>query len=186
MINAINAGIYNALKLWPETWTADTAYALGDIVKPTSYANHTYKCTTAGTSDSTTEPVWGTTNGGTTADNDVIWTTCDAKCYNTMAPQIDNMPCVIFGVDALTPLGTFADPAAIESIILQVSCFSGISPADVAEIADEVSDAMDTALSITGYTVMRCSRDYIGTVIWDSVTKTYQIKLRFKLLLDKT
>ncbi len=58
MLSAVNVGFYGALKLWPETWAAGTTYALGDIVKPTSYASHTYKCTAAGTSHAATEPTW--------------------------------------------------------------------------------------------------------------------------------
>jgi len=62
------------------TWVASTAYTVGQFVKPTTMNRHSYKCTTAGTTDST-EPTWGTTNGGTTTDNTVTWT-CAATNYN--------------------------------------------------------------------------------------------------------
>ncbi len=52
-------------------WTALTAYAVGDIVRPTLYASHYYKCTVAGTSAGA-EPVWPT-NGTTVNDGTVTW-----------------------------------------------------------------------------------------------------------------
>lgn len=55
-------------------WVASTAYNLGDYIIPTASNGYQYKCTTAGTSG-TTEPTWGTTPGGTTADNGtLVWT----------------------------------------------------------------------------------------------------------------
>ncbi len=56
-----------------QIWTANTAYALNDIIRPTSYASHYYKCTTAGTT-AATEPVAWNTSGGTTPDGTAIWT----------------------------------------------------------------------------------------------------------------
>jgi len=58
-----------------DVWVASTAYALGAYVKPTTDNGYVYKCTTAGTSDSS-EPTWGTTPAGTTNDNTAVWT-----CY---------------------------------------------------------------------------------------------------------
>jgi hypothetical protein len=58
------------------TWAADTAYSEGDFVRPSTPNNYVYKCTSAGTSDSS-EPTWGTTVSGTTSDNTATWT-----CYN--------------------------------------------------------------------------------------------------------
>lgn len=55
-------------------WKANTAYVAGDIVRPVTATGRSYKCTTAGTSHNTTEPTWGTTVNGTTADNGVTWT----------------------------------------------------------------------------------------------------------------
>ena len=55
-------------------WVANTAYALGDIVVPTTLNGYWYECTTAGTSHATTEPTWPTTVGGTVTDGTVTWT----------------------------------------------------------------------------------------------------------------
>ncbi len=55
------------------TWAGSTAYALNDMVLPTTPNNYYYVCTTAGTSAGG-EPTWPTTIDATVADNDVVWT----------------------------------------------------------------------------------------------------------------
>jgi len=183
MLSQINVGFYGALKLWPETWAAATTYALGDVVKPTTYASYTYKCTTAGISASS-EPSWTST---TTTDGTVTWTRYDAKTYQVKAPQGSTVPYVTFGLETEVPIGTFADFEAIESLTFWVNAFSDKSTADVAEIADEVMDALDNAtLTVTGYTGMKVVREFIGSMIWDGETGIYQIPLRYRLWLDKT
>ncbi len=186
MLSQVNIGFYDKLKLWPETWAAATAYTLGDVVKPTTYASHSYKCTTAGTSHAATQPTWGTTNGGTTSDGTVTWTCFDTKTYQVKAPQASTFPYVTFGMETDLPIGTFANQAAIESLTFWVNAFSGISAADVAEIADEIMTALDdVTLTVTGYTSMKCVREFIGTVIWDMETNTFQIPLRYRVWIDK-
>lgn len=55
-------------------WVANTAYAAGDIVRPSSANGHVYICTVAGTSHATDEPVWTTqANDEQPSDNGVIW-----------------------------------------------------------------------------------------------------------------
>ncbi len=64
-------------------WVANTAYLVGDTVRPTSDNNHIYKCTTAGTSHATTEPTWPTTENGTVADGaTLVWTLTYDYQYN--------------------------------------------------------------------------------------------------------
>lgn len=60
-------------------WEADTAYIVGDRVQPTVSDGFVYKCTTAGTSDSS-EPSWNVGGiGSTTVDNTAVWTKVSAK-----------------------------------------------------------------------------------------------------------
>lgn len=187
MISAVNVGFYNALKLWPETWVANTVYAVGDVVKATTYNSHAYKCTTAGTSHATTEPTWSTTNGATQTDGTVTWTVYDTKTYQVKAPQGSTLPYVTFGLMTELPVGTFADFEAIENITYWVNCFSDKNTADVAEIADEVMDALDSAtLTVTGYTSMKCVREYIGSIMYDPEVNCFQIPIRFRVWLDKS
>jgi hypothetical protein len=72
-------------------WVANTAYAQDAYVFPTDPVTtpYVYKCTTAGTSHSTTEPTWGTTPGGTTTDGDVTWT-----CVGRMVQPILHGPLI--------------------------------------------------------------------------------------------
>lgn len=69
-------GNFSLLQQSITAWAAGTAYSIGDVRRATS-GNETlyFHCTTAGTSDATTEPTWNTTVGGTTTDNTVTWTT---------------------------------------------------------------------------------------------------------------
>jgi hypothetical protein len=54
-------------------WEATTAYAVGQLIQPTTSNDLFYRCITAGTSGGT-EPTWPTTGvGSTVADGTVIW-----------------------------------------------------------------------------------------------------------------
>ncbi len=191
-VSAVNVGFFNALKLWPETWVANTTYVLGDVVKPTTYASHSYKVTTAGTSHGTTEPTWGTTNGGTTADNTVTWTCFDPKTYNIKAPQGSTVPYITFGLLTETPIGDFADFETIENITFWVNVFSDKetltgSMNQLSEMVDEVMDALDNiTLTVTGYTSMKCLREFISSPVWDNETGIFQQNLRYRVWLDKS
>jgi len=187
LISAVNTGFYNLLKLWPETWTANTAYAVGDVVKKTTYNSHSYLCTVAGTSHATTEPTWPTTNGTTKVDNTVTWTTYDSKTYQVKAKQGDTVPYCTFGLLTESPIGTFADFEAIENLTFWVNVFSDKSTADLAEIADEVMDSLDDkTLNADGYTSMKCVREFISSPTWDSETNIFMVSLRYRLWLSKS
>ncbi|MDI6815278.1 MAG: hypothetical protein QMC90_04280 [Dehalococcoidales bacterium] len=82
--NNANAQIGVGNKAAP-AWAANTAYALGDKVEPTTKNNCVYECTTAGTSGAT-EPTWTTNEGSTVADNTVVWT---CHTYEANAAQTD-------------------------------------------------------------------------------------------------
>ncbi len=195
MLAQTSAGFYNALKLWPETWAVTTVYTLGDAVKPTTYAGsypttpYSYICT-ARTSDyksGGSEPTWPTTASETVVDSHVTWTCYTTnKTYQVKAPQGSTVPYVTFGLLTDVPMGTFASPMKMESLTFWVNVFSDKSTADVSEIADEVMTAMDNiTLTVTGYTNMKCVREFIGSIIWDLETGIYQVPLRYRLWLDK-
>lgn len=60
-------------------WEATTSYSVGDCVEPVTPDGFRYRCTTAGTSD-TTEPVWSGMGGigSTIVDGTVVWTKVSA------------------------------------------------------------------------------------------------------------
>jgi hypothetical protein len=187
VISAINSGFYNLLKLWPETSARNMIYQVGDVIKPTTtYAGHSYKCTTAGTSHATTEPTWTTTNGNTTTDGTAVFTCYNSKTYQVIAPQGSTVPYVTFGLLTDTPKATFADMGKWEDLTFWVNCFSDKSTADIAEIADEVMDSLDgQSLTVTGYTHIVCQREFIGSIIWDAETGIFQIPLRYRIQQSK-
>ena len=57
-------------------WATSTAHTLGETIQPTGGGNtYVYTCTTAGTTDATTEPTWPTSGiGSTVTDGTVVWT----------------------------------------------------------------------------------------------------------------
>ena len=184
MISAFTTAFSNKLMLWPTTWAAGTAYAVGAIMKPTTYANHCYVCTTAGTSAAVTEPSWGTTDGGTTADGAgaLVWTCYDKKTYNVIARQTSTVPYVVFGLLTDVPMGTFENPAIIEDMTFYVNVFTITSVARAMTLAGLVNTALqDITLSITGYTAMKCLREYVGAVIYDADTKVFQVPMRYRV-----
>ena len=185
--SAVNVGFYNLLKLWPETTARNTAYVVGDVIKPTTYAGYSYKCTIAGTSHATVEPTWTTTIGNTTADGTATFTCFNSKTYQVKAPQGSTVPYCTFALLTESPIGTFADFEAIENLTFWVNAFSDKSTADLAEIADEVMDALDDkTLTVTGYSSMKCQREFISSPVWDSETNIFMQSFRYRIWLDKT
>ncbi len=186
MLSQISIGFFNAIKLWPEAWASTAAYAIGDVVKASAYNSHAYKCTAAGTTAST-EPSWTTTNGGTNTDGTVTWTCYDPKTYAIVGPQAASVPYVTFGLETETPIGDFADFESVENMTFWVNAFSDKSMADVCEVADEVMDALDDAVvSASGFTSMKCVREFIGTPIYDIETRIFQVPMRWRTWLDKS
>lgn len=185
MIAAVLTGFFNKLKTWPDDWAASTAYAVGDIVKATTYNDRTFVCSTAGTSDSS-EPTWDTDVGDTTSDNTVTWTTYDMKTYNIKAPQSASVPYVTFGLETNRPEGIFRNLVSWEDLTFWVNVFSETSTAHVSAIVDLVLGVLDDAsLTVSGYTHMKCAREFIGTPIYDIETGIFQIPMRYRVWASK-
>ena len=196
-LKSINLGFSNAIKMFPETWAANTAYYVGELVKPTAYttsspadaSRHTYLCTVAGTSHASTEPTWSTTNGTTQTDGTVTWKCCDKKIYQNIADQNSTLPYVVWGLLTERPQGTFADFEAWEDLTFWVNVFSNTSITDCNELVNEICTALDnTTLTVTGYTSMKCQREFIGSPIVDSTVTPYiyEIPCRWRVWADKS
>ena len=65
--------VYTAANSWATAWATGTAYAVGDIVRPTTGNLHLYRAIVAGTSHATTEPTWTLVSGQINTDNTVTW-----------------------------------------------------------------------------------------------------------------
>ena len=93
------------------TWATGTAYALGDVVKPTATPTRAYICTVAGTSHATTEPTWPTSTGTTVVDNGTLtW-----KCIGNIALTLDTDYTVSLGAIVIPSTATrFADIIAVQ------------------------------------------------------------------------
>ena len=109
-------------------------------------------------------------------------TSTDKKIYNTIVPQSASLPYLTFGLLTDVPKGTFANSAAIEDMTFYVNAFSSTGPENLMEIVGLVKTAMDNAtLSITGYTAMKCIREYVGNVTFDMDSKIYQVPMRYRV-----
>jgi hypothetical protein len=100
-------GLYKTMK--GTAWVAATAKALGDMVVPTAGKENgfRYECTTAGTTHATTEPTWNLTEGGTTTDNTVTWTT---RLGNHLGMAVNGATLSLAKIDQLIDLVLGAKP----------------------------------------------------------------------------
>jgi len=107
--------------------------------------------------------------------------------YQIKAPQSASLPYVTFGLETDRPMGTFASQEAMEDLTFWVNVFSETSTASVATVADLVFAVMDDAtLTVSGYTGMKCVREFIGSTTWDMDTNTFMLPIRYRVWLDKT
>ncbi len=112
---------------------------------------------------------------------------CTTQTFNTIAPQSASLPFICFGLNTESPIGDFEDFEAVENLTYWVNCFSSKSIAECCSLADEVMSHLDDGVvSASGFTTMKLVREFIGNVIYDETTGTYQIPMRFRLWLDKS
>jgi len=129
------------------TWVASTAYTVGQFVKPTSENRHSYKCTTAGTTDST-EPTWGTTLAGTTSDGTVTWT-CSPTNYilygGGLEDSYNKLPKTRIQINPNGEYGSFANGVGIGVEITGVWGYGDGISATPYVIDTTISEALDTS-----------------------------------------
>ena len=83
--------LYIPTEVVPGDWTATTAYALGDLCKPTTPNDYWYICTVAGTSDAAEPSPWPTTIGATEVDGTVTWE-CITDAWMTFPARVTETP----------------------------------------------------------------------------------------------
>ena len=109
------------------------------------------------------------------------------KIYHVIARQGESVPYVTFGLLDASPLGTFADPRAIDDTVWWFNVFSKTGSKDAGEIAGYLSDVLDNAnLAVAAYTSLKCVYDFMGSDIYDPDTGIYQIPMRYRIQVDKT
>ncbi len=102
-------------------WQAETAYEVGDIVRPTTPNGHCYRCIVAGTSGVTEPADWPTVNGQNVTDGGVTWDEIGAGYVVVDADSVSWNPSTItarYAImyddtpegDANKPLIGYADP----------------------------------------------------------------------------
>jgi len=107
----------------------------------------------------------------------------DKKIYNTIARQNSSLPYLVFGLLTDVPMGTFESQSIIEDMTFYINAFSSTGIENLMEIVDLVEALMDNAtLTISGYTAMKCVREYVGSVIFDDNNKVYQIPMRYRVM----
>lgn len=110
---------YTAANSWGTQWAASTAYAVGDVVRPTAGNAHLYMCIVAGTSAGS-QPTWPTTSRQTVTDNTVTWaeigrglTQIDAADPQWTSASISNIKYAVYykstGTDSTSPLMAIQD-----------------------------------------------------------------------------
>ena len=85
-------------------WAASTSFSVGDVRRATTVQDtgFVFKVTTAGTSGST-EPVWNSSIGETTADNSVVWTAI-SSVYEDLAKLAPNTIIELFEMQLVSSL----------------------------------------------------------------------------------
>ena len=107
------------------------------------------------------------------------------EVYNVIAVQKAVLPYVTFGHLTDTPMGTFASPSAIEDTTWWVNVFSSTGSKDAGDISQLVQDVLDNAnLTVAGYTVLKCVREFIGSPLYDDETNIYQIPMRYRIWVE--
>ena len=119
------------------------------------------------------------------------------KCYNVLARNITfspnvtvqhpGCPFLTFGLLTDVPMGVFSNLTAIDDSTWFINIFSDSGSAkEAGEIFDLVDTVLnDGSLTVTGYTHLKCVREYVSTPIWDDVTKVWQLSLRYRIWIDK-
>ena len=143
-------------KINPVTWTATTAYTVGQRVAPTKYNGYTYEVTIAGTSGAS-EPSWPTVVNNTVVNGTVTFKCIEYVAFPTAEPTVTRANSTAY------VLGTIAIDAAYPNFAF--SCTTAGTTAGSAPTWNTVIGATTTDGTITWTTIAR------STVITGHVPK---------------
>ncbi len=106
--------------------------------------------------------------------------------YRMIAVQGAVLPYVTFDLLSDAPVGTFASQTAIEDSTWWFNVFTSVGSKAAGDIAQLVMDVLDDAvLTVTGYSSLKCVREFINPPIYDPETEVFQVPLRYRVLVDK-
>ncbi len=109
------------------------------------------------------------------------------KIYHINARQEESVPYVTYGLLTADPIGTFADPRAVDDTNWWVNVFSKTGQKDVGDLAGYVTAVLDNAtLTVAGYSALACVYDFMGPDTYDPETEIYQVPMRYRILVDKS
>lgn len=126
---------YTAADSWATARANSTAYAVGDVVRPSTGNGHLYRCIVAGTSHSSA-PTWPTVSGQTVAEGSgtVVWAeigsgivVIDAADPSWTSASFTARQCVIYkdtgtaGTSVLLATGNFGSDTTVTSSTFQVT-----------------------------------------------------------------
>lgn len=116
---------------WGVAWAATTAYAVGQVVRPSATNGYIYRCAVAGTTGST-PPTWPTVFGQDVTDGSVTWVNCGssitvftalAQTFTAASGTLSPTCAVIYDAQSGTPsteplvtLSTFASTPTATSV----------------------------------------------------------------------
>jgi len=107
------------------------------------------------------------------------------KTYHVIAPYDSDLPYVTYGLETNNPVPVFGNLEKIEQSTFWVNCFAESSSV-CQDIVDLVIAKLDnSSLSVSGYTHMVCSREFIGAIEYDIESKVYKIPLRYRVLISE-
>lgn len=107
------------------------------------------------------------------------------KAYNIIAPQNASAPYATFGLETCYPIGVFGTLDQIEDITFWVNCFN-TGQKNTRQLADLVLAVMDDAtLTVSGYTPMKCMREFMSAPTYDMEMKIFAIYLRYRVQISK-
>jgi hypothetical protein len=138
-------------------WATAHSYVAGAQIRPTIQNNYVYECTTPGTSGES-EPVWGTTPGGTTSDGTVVWT-----CYHDRTIAA-NRTGLAFNIFACAPLSGKIPTFILSSASSAPVGYASTNSRQISGFSCECAGGTRTANhALSGY----ISGDILPRSIWD-------------------
>ena len=134
------------------------------------------------------EAVYDALAAGTSLQTAIGGTATDKKIYHVIARQDATFPYIVIGLLTDVPVGVFGALDNMEDVTIYVNIFSDSGSAkEAGDILDLVKAVLDDDdLTIAGYANdMKCMREFVGPILYDSDIKVFQIPTRYRIWAEK-